>query len=364
MSRSFAMAVFALAAATTLDAAPPVAPPARPVVPVAVGAAEARRNAPVRRRRSSTSAGTASRRTTTLTRNPIWGPVMAGPTGDSIRALLAKGPKLLGQLAPGRTTARRQVARGAQGQPRGPQERREGHRPARGQGRRSSAPRSANRPRRSRASARRSADCSAARCPAPSRSSRTCSCSSIVPDSADQADVLFSAIRLLVRAGAIPMWRSSRRPRAARDSSSVATAPTRPIPIPIHVAWWVEGKHFVLYVGTTKPETVINEVAANAKKGGVTGHPLFQRIQKNPGFESVARGYVDAAKVVGVAKSIARAVRPRPRRAARRPRPRRPQGGRVQLRVRRQGVARDLGVRPARRAEGAGEDAEERSRSG
>jgi hypothetical protein len=26
----------------------------------------------------------------------IWGPVMAGPTGDSIRALLAKAPKLVG----------------------------------------------------------------------------------------------------------------------------------------------------------------------------------------------------------------------------------------------------------------------------
>src|ERR1043165_8845385 len=29
-------------------------------------------------------------------KDSVWGPVMAGPTGDSIRALLAKGPKLLG----------------------------------------------------------------------------------------------------------------------------------------------------------------------------------------------------------------------------------------------------------------------------
>ena len=83
MSRSFAMAVFALAAATTLDAAPPVAPPARPLVPVAVGAAEA-------------APETLLSPTTQLYIRWAGVAVMAGPTGDSIRALLAKGPKLLG----------------------------------------------------------------------------------------------------------------------------------------------------------------------------------------------------------------------------------------------------------------------------
>src|SRR5581483_1586606 len=68
---------------------------------------------------------------------------------------------------------------------------------------------------------------------------------------------------------------------------------------------WLEGKHFVLYAGTTKPEAVVAEVEANAKKGGVTGHPLYQRVQKNPGYESITRGFVDAARVVSVAKSIA-----------------------------------------------------------
>jgi len=66
----------------------------------------------------------------------------------------------------------------------------------------------------------------------------------------------------------------------------------------------VEGKHFVFYGGTMRPEVVLKEVAANAKKGGITGHPLYQRVNQDPGFESIARGFVDTARVVALAKSI------------------------------------------------------------
>ena len=59
----------------------------------------------------------------------------------------------------------------------------------------------------------------------------------------------------------------------------------------------------MFYAGTMRPEIVLKEVASNAKKGGITGNPLFQRIQQSPGFESVAR-YVDAARVVSLAKSL------------------------------------------------------------
>ena len=98
MSRSFALAAFALAVATTLDAAPPAprtVAPAPVVARVAAPAAE--------------SGDTLLSSTTQLYarwdgvtahsdayQKSIWGPVMAGPTGDSIRALLAKAPKLVG----------------------------------------------------------------------------------------------------------------------------------------------------------------------------------------------------------------------------------------------------------------------------
>ena len=49
----------------------------------------------------------------------------------------------------------------------------------------------------------------------------------------------------------------------------------------------------------------LEEVFTLPKKGGVTGHTLFQRCLKTGEFESITRGYVDAEKVVGLAKNLA-----------------------------------------------------------
>jgi hypothetical protein len=76
-------------------------------------------------------------------------------------------------------------------------------------------------------------------------------------------------------------------------------------PIALNVAWWAEGKHFVFYAGTRKPAAVVGEMQANIAKGGVTGHPLFQRCLKTGNFESVTRGFVDTEKVVNLAKNLA-----------------------------------------------------------
>ena len=278
----------------------------------------------------------------------IWGPVMAGPTGDSIRALIAKVPKLVGNslLAdplldgkePGRT----------EGQPRGPQERLEAHRPGRRQGRD-----------RRRGGARAGADAQGrrlgARRAARRQDARPRSADPRRPACRGRARRRRIAPRCCSRPSgsrsAQPRSRSSRSPRASARASGMVM-PERGPPVPIHAAWWVEGKHFVFYFGTMRPEAVMREMAANAKKGGVTGHPLYQRVSKDPGFESVARGFVDAGRVVGLAKSLVGPFVPGRPRAHRRPRSRQTQGGRLQLRVRRQGVARDLGDRPARRAEG------------
>ncbi|HSQ56906.1 MAG TPA: hypothetical protein VLM40_14290, partial [Gemmata sp.] len=75
-------------------------------------------------------------------------------------------------------------------------------------------------------------------------------------------------------------------------------------PFELQAAWWMEGKHFVLYLGTTKPESVIPQIDANLKAGGITKHPYFERCTKQPKFASVARGFVDAGKVVSLAKSL------------------------------------------------------------
>jgi hypothetical protein len=76
-------------------------------------------------------------------------------------------------------------------------------------------------------------------------------------------------------------------------------------PIAMNAAWWVEGKHFVFYAGTRKPADVAAELSANVAKGGLTGHPLFQRCLKTGSFESVARGFIDTERVINLAKSLA-----------------------------------------------------------
>jgi hypothetical protein len=67
----------------------------------------------------------------------------------------------------------------------------------------------------------------------------------------------------------------------------------------------VEGKHFVFYAGTRKPGTVASEMSANVAKGGITGHPLYQRCLKTGEFESVTRGFIDTDRVIGLAKNLA-----------------------------------------------------------
>lgn len=230
-----------------------------------------------------------------------WGPVMAGPTGDQVRTLVAKGPKLLGgsvladPLLEGKSPAELKTSL---------------------------------------------ADLRAAekfveliadkgvilaaevREPAPSIKGIGTAVTGllggkmpgadavipdaqvlvIVPGAAEKADVLHGSIRLLMHKGENKVEAFEANGR--KGFRFVVPKEGRP-PFPVHAAWWAEGKHFVFYAGTRNPEAVMDEFRTNAAKGGVTGHPLFQRAAKLGDYESVARGFVDAARVVGLAKSLA-----------------------------------------------------------
>jgi hypothetical protein len=122
----------------------------------------------------------------------------------------------------------------------------------------------------------------------------------IVPDVGDQAEVLFGSLRLLVRQDNVQL--TPLPPALGRKGFIL---PDRGGGPPVRVAWWVEGRHFVLYAGTAPVENIVAGMKANAAKGGVTGHALFQRCLKTGQFESVARGFVDAESVVGLAKRLA-----------------------------------------------------------
>ena len=122
----------------------------------------------------------------------------------------------------------------------------------------------------------------------------------IVPGAGDKAEVIYGSLRLLFKKGELKI-----EPFAADGRKGFRLDTPTDGPIALNIAWWVEGTHFVFYAGTRKPAAVVAEMAANAAKGGVTGHPLFQRCLKTGEFESVTRGFVDTGKMIDLAKNLA-----------------------------------------------------------
>jgi hypothetical protein len=234
----------------------------------------------------------------------VWGSVWAGPTGDTLRALLAKGPKLLGSnlladpLLDGKPPeALRAIHTDLKNVERIVElvadkgvvlaaEVREPRPTIRGFGKAlggllggDGGP------------------------PAAELFVPEASVFLIVPDVGERKDVLLAAARLLARQ--IPSNAEDPvQPLPAEANRSGVVFPTTP-GVPFRAGCWMEGNHFVVYAGTRPFADVVADMRANAARGGITGHPLFQRCLKIDGFESVARGYVDAHSVVGLARRLA-----------------------------------------------------------
>jgi hypothetical protein len=232
-------------------------------------------------------------------RKSLWGPAMAGPTGDSVRALLARGTKRLGSavlaepLLDGRPPAElkanladlkavekvadlvadRGVIVAA--------EVREAAPTLKGIG-------------------EALGGLIGGKVPGVEALLPDAQLLVVVPDAGDRADVLFGTLRLLLRkaeATVVPLDAGARK--------GFCVTPAGRGPGRLHAAWWVEGKHFVFYAGTRRPADVIADVAAGAAAGGVTAHPLYKRCRKAGAFESVARGFADTGKVLGLVRSLA-----------------------------------------------------------
>jgi hypothetical protein len=124
----------------------------------------------------------------------------------------------------------------------------------------------------------------------------------IVPDVGERSEAIFAALRLATRKGDVKLEPFS---AAGRTGLQFSTPDKGGPPIPIRAAWWMEGKHFVIYAGTMNPENMVAEMTANARKGGVMAHPHYKRSRENPGFESITRGFVDTGRVVSMARSLA-----------------------------------------------------------
>jgi hypothetical protein len=231
-------------------------------------------------------------------KNSIWGGIMAGPTGDSVRALLARGPKLLGSsvlaepLLDGKPPAElkanladlkavERIAELVAGK--GVILAAEVREPAptiKGIG-------------------QTLGGLIGGKMPGPEALIPDAQVLVIVPDVGDKADILFGTLRLLMK-----KTEEKPEPFEAGGRKGFRVQQQGGGPIPLNLAWWLDGTHFVLYGGTRKPADVIAEMTANAAKGGVTAHPLYQRCLKTGSFESVTRGFVDTEKAINLAKSL------------------------------------------------------------
>jgi hypothetical protein len=70
---------------------------------------------------------------------------------------------------------------------------------------------------------------------------------------------------------------------------------------PVQVAWWIEGKHGVVTVGTEKAEAVVKRMAGKGDK--LASSPLYAKITGFKDFETGARAFLDVASVVKLAKT-------------------------------------------------------------
>lgn len=122
----------------------------------------------------------------------------------------------------------------------------------------------------------------------------------IVPDVGEKAETLFGGLRLIVRQS---RQKAEPLPASLERKGFIFTSPDKSEPVKL--GWWLEGNHFVIYMGSASVETAVKGMRANLAKGGITQHPLYTRCLKTGDFESVARGYVDTANVVSLAKRLA-----------------------------------------------------------
>src|SRR5205823_11494747 len=113
----------------------------------------------------------------------------------------------------------------------------------------------------------------------------------IVPDGGANPKPLFGSLRLLVALS---------QGKVAEKKVGDRTVSVADLDEGVHLAWWVEGKHAVVILGTDDVEKVVKEMSA-AKGDRLTAHPLYKRIKALKGFETTSRAFVDVAALVKLA---------------------------------------------------------------
>ncbi len=118
----------------------------------------------------------------------------------------------------------------------------------------------------------------------------------IVPDAGAKPAPLFGTLHLITSLLKVAVKEAK---IAGRDVHHLQEGP-------VHVAWWVEGKHAIVTVGTDHPEAVIKRMTGQEPR--LTENPLFKKVQGFDQFETGARAFVDVAAFVKLAKSRGKEV--------------------------------------------------------
>ncbi len=110
----------------------------------------------------------------------------------------------------------------------------------------------------------------------------------LVPDLDDRSAPFIGSLRLIANLNKAPL----------KEEKIAGRTVTR-IDIPgFTVAWWIEGKHGLLTIGTRPVQKVIAGFDAQDKKVGLSSAPLFKRVTGFKTYETAARMYLDVASLV------------------------------------------------------------------
>src|SRR5207247_9482446 len=69
----------------------------------------------------------------------------------------------------------------------------------------------------------------------------------------------------------------------------------------VQLAWWAEGAHVVLSIGTDKPEAVVKRMQEKGDR--LADSPLYKKVIGFKQFETGARAFIDATALVKLARS-------------------------------------------------------------
>jgi hypothetical protein len=114
----------------------------------------------------------------------------------------------------------------------------------------------------------------------------------VIPGAGEKPGPLFSALRLGTGLAKVEVAESNIAGRTVWHFTAG----------PVRAAWWIEGKHAMVSVGTDGPEAVLKRIQ-DKETARLSANPLFKKITGFKEFTTGLRGYLDVASLVKLAKT-------------------------------------------------------------